>query len=229
MTDLLYGNMSNVCVTCCMEREEKHFRILNLSNNQRDTVCNFCIFKSCSKCPIDSHTMRDMQKPLSEFQTKGFDKNKAQIFDSMCIPCFKFREAQRKEGKELPRTDHKVYNGVEMRICKGDACNMRYIPLTRFNKMTSNPNTTRRASNYQHRCSDCEKAFKKHKRKHDEQYITTETAYKKKYKDSGRKAQVSKERYETCKQKIIAACMRYNRQKYNTNPQFRLREFSKAH
>ena len=94
VTGLLYGNMSNVCVTCCVEREEKHFRILNLSNNQRDTVCNFCIFKSCSKCPIDSHTMRDMQKPLSEFQTKGFDKNKAQIFDSMCIPCFKFREAQ---------------------------------------------------------------------------------------------------------------------------------------
>lgn len=173
--------------------------------------CNSCIFKPCSKCPIDPNTMRDTQKPLCEFQTKGFDKHKAQLFDSMCIPCFKFRETQRKEGKELPRTDHKTYNGVEMRICKGEACDMKYVPLDRFNKITSNPNTTRRASNYQHRCSDCEKAFKKNKRKYDEDYIATEKEYKKRYKESGRKAETSKERYERCKRQINTACMAYHK------------------
>lgn len=215
--------MSIVCVGCRENRDVKYFRILNLDIKQRDEKCNFCIFKPCSKCPIDPNTMRDTQKPLYEFQTKGFDKNKAQLFDSMCISCFKFRETQRKEKKELPRTDHKTYNGVEMRICKGEACDMKYVPLDRFNKMTSNPNTTRRASNYQHRCSDCEKAFKKNKRKYDENYIATEKEYRKKYTESGKRSQVSKERYERCKQKIIAACMRYNKFKYNTDPQFRLR------
>lgn len=148
--------MTRYCGVCKQTRELNFFRILDKDTDERDTTCNYCIPKICSKCPIDPKTMRDTVNCLQDFQTKGFDKNtRAQLFDSMCITCFKFRDDQRKKGVELSRTSFKMYNGIAMRICKGEKCNGKYIPLNNFNIMTNKADTLRKCSNFQHRCIEC--------------------------------------------------------------------------
>lgn len=57
--------------------------------------------------------------------------------------------------------------GFSMRICPGEKCDSKYVPLSNFNMMTNNPNTSRKCSNYQHRCIECSAIFK---HKDDETY-----------------------------------------------------------
>ena len=212
------------CDACGENRELQFYRILNKDTGERDSKCNYCIPKICSKCPIDSKTMKDTVKCLQDFKTKGFDKNtKAQLFDSLCCTCFNFRASQKKAGVVLPRTENKTYNGVPMRICQGPRCDGKYIPLINFNIMSSNPNTTRKSSNYQYRCKHCEVEFKADKRKNDEKYKKTELEYNKRYKEDGRKKQKSDERYEKKKDEIIRKCVEYNKKKYENDPHYRIR------
>tara|TARA_B100000945_G_scaffold294356_1_gene271001 strand:+ start:349 stop:1707 length:1359 start_codon:yes stop_codon:yes gene_type:complete len=148
--------MSKNCDACLEIRELIFFRILNKDTNERDTKCNYCIPNICSKCPIDPNTMKDVVKCLNDFRTHGFNKiTKCQNFYSICKNCQNFRDVQHKKGVELSRTEFKTYNGVPMRICKGEKCDGRYVPLDNFNIMTNNPNTYRKTSNFQYRCIEC--------------------------------------------------------------------------
>lgn len=111
------------------------------------------------------------------------------------------------------RKEHKIENDIEMKHCP--TCD-NWKSLLDFNKQSSSWDNLARM------CRQCYCNYKNNKRKYDEKYKQNDILYKKKYAESGRRAEVSKIRYESKKDEIIKKCVEYNKKRYNNDPYFKV-------
>jgi len=111
------------------------------------------------------------------------------------------------------KKEHKIVNDIEMKHCP--TCD-KWKQLSEYNKQTSSWDKLARM------CRNCYCNYKNNKRKTDEKYREKDIIYCNKYKQSGRRREVSKIRYENKKEEILKKQMEYNNKRYNSDPYFRI-------
>lgn len=112
------------------------------------------------------------------------------------------------------KKEHKIdTDGIEKKHCP--TCDNWKI-LNEFTKQSSSWDNLCRM------CRQCMKEYKRNKRKNDPKYALKDKEYNEKYKTSGRRKQVSRNRYLKKKDQIIKQCMAYQRKKYKNDICFRI-------
>ena len=108
---------------------------------------------------------------------------------------------------------HKIINNIEMKHCP--TCDS-WKELTEFNKQSSSWDNLARM------CRNCYCNYKNNKRQMDEKYKISDKIYNEKYKETGRRREVSQIRYKLKKEEIIQKCVEYNKFKYKNDPYFKV-------
>tara|TARA_B100001250_G_C19702030_1_gene745197 strand:- start:10 stop:1038 length:1029 start_codon:yes stop_codon:yes gene_type:complete len=102
------------------------------------------------------------------------------------------------------RKEHIFENNIEKKHCP--TCDS-YQTLSDFTKQKSSWDGLCRM------CRQCTNEYKRNKRQNDPKYKETERIYNEKYVNSGKRKEVSHERYLKKKDKIIAQCVAYQKKK----------------
>ena len=110
------------------------------------------------------------------------------------------------------KKEHKIENDIEMKHCP--TCD-KWKQLSEYNKQSSSWDKLARM------CRICYCEYKNNKRKTDENYREKDILYNNKYKQSGRRKEVSKIRYENKKEEINKKQVEYNKKRYNSDSYFR--------
>jgi hypothetical protein len=111
------------------------------------------------------------------------------------------------------KKEHQIIDDIEMKHCP--TCDNFKI-LIYFNRQASCWYKLSRM------CKNCINQYKKNKRQNDENYKLNDKLYNEKYKQSGRRREVSQIRYKEKKTDIIKKCVEYNKFKYNNDPYFKV-------
>ena len=104
------------------------------------------------------------------------------------------------------KKEHKIENDIEMKHCP--TCD-KWKELSEYNKQSSSWDKLARM------CRNCYCEYKNNKRKTNKNYREKDILYNDKYKQSGRRREVSKIRYENKKEELNKKQVEYNKKKGN--------------
>jgi hypothetical protein len=111
------------------------------------------------------------------------------------------------------RKEHRIIDNIEMKHCP--TCDT-WKELIEFNKQSSSWDNLARM------CRKCYCEYKNNKRQNDEKYKLSDKNYNELYKQTGRRKEVSKIRYEAKKEELIKKSIKYQKNRYHNDQYYKV-------